>query len=178
MSRDDAADFCVRYALPVRSGKKLQDFSGVRQISIDGKKLNEAEISGGLSKKLDDAYKSYSWARPISGGASLAVHVEAVSLKELSDSEVWGNAHATYKGAELTLDVRIPEATYGMRSLTATEAVQVYDKLDHTGAAWVIDGPILPRESVVLWWRVAEDDGLAPGSEPPPASTVQGDDQA
>ncbi len=84
--------------------------------------------------------------------------VEAVSLKELSDTEVWGNIHATYDGMTATLRCAVPEISrFGIRCNTATDEEEVYLN-DGRDGKWVIEGPILPNDSVVVWWRSTEDD--------------------
>lgn len=153
-----AIEFDVRYALAARFGKALRDFATIKQVKIDGARLSEAEILAAQQTTEADAYKGYKWTRSIPGGGRLSVMIEAVSIKELSDNEIWGNYHATYRGMQLTVHVRVPGLKYGIRDLTSTKATQIYES--ETGdACWTIDGPILPNESVTLWWRTPEDDG-------------------
>lgn len=149
----------VRYALPVRAGAKLYEFAGITKIRIGDKEIVGADTTKAIVSGKDELFKAYSWDRTIEPGGELPVVVEAVSLKELSDNEVWGSYHATYEGMVMTVRSAVPEiARFGIRNLTATPTTKVYETLGQN-AEWKIDGPILPNDSVVFWWRSAEDDG-------------------
>lgn len=151
----------IRYALPVRNGERLHDFAGIRSAKIGDQICTRAQLEGALNSKREDAYKAYSWSRTLKPGVPLAVVIEAVSIKELSDNEVWGNYHATYEGMTLTVRNLVPEITaFGLRELTASSAAKVYENPGRD-AQWTINGPILPNDSVVFWWRSKADDGMS-----------------
>jgi hypothetical protein len=153
--------FDVKYSLPARFGQKLRDFAGVQAISFDGKWQERPEVDKHQTSQPDDSYKSYCWPRVVPGHQKLEVVVRAVSIKELSDNEIWGSYHATYKGMDLVVHVKAPGVRYGLRALTATEVKKVYDTKEGD-ARWEIVGPILPNDSVTFWWRMPEDDGRPP----------------
>ncbi|WP_269716576.1 hypothetical protein [Caulobacter sp. NIBR2454] len=164
--------FDVKYALAARIGQKFRDFARVCMVKFDGVELAEPDIEGGYVSDRgvgDDAYKLYSWEKELPPGGCLTVLVEAVSIKELSDNEVWGSLHATIHGAEFKARVRVPGLRFGLRSLTATPYTE--QRKNESEGDWLIDGPILPNESVVFWWRSLEDDGeqvaLVPRSPTP-----------
>lgn len=162
----------IKYALPVRAGAKLHDFAGITKIRIDGKEFTGKALDKAVISKKDGFYKSYQWDRTIKSDDEIEVVVEAVSLKELSDTEVWGNYHATYEGMVMTVRSEVPEIVrFGIRCLTATDSEQVYETPGKT-AQWKIEGPILPNDSVVFWWRSAEDDGAAPVAPAKSSTTV------
>lgn len=128
-------------------------------------------MAKGLTSGKDDLFKAYSWDRTIEPGAELPVVVEAVSLKEVSDTEVWGSYHATYEGMVMSIRCAVPEiARFGIRNLTATPTTKVYEN-QGSNAEWRIDGPILPNDSVVFWWRSAADDGAPTKHSEPPSAT-------
>lgn len=164
----------IKYALPVRAGTKLHDFAGITKIRIDGKEFSGKALDKAVTSKKDGFYKSYQWDRTIDPDKEIEVVVEAVSLKELSDTEVWGNYHATYEGMVMTVRSEVPEiATFGIRCLTATDSELVHETPGKT-AQWKIEGPILPNDSVVFWWRSAEDDGTPPSTPQKPSATKKG----
>lgn len=150
-------DFTIRYAIAVRGGKLL-DAAGITTVGIAGKQLSKTQVKKAM--KVSEGYKNYAWKKTIRPGdhAEVPVIIEAVSFKELSDTEVWGNYHPTYRGMDMTLiimDARIKK--FGIRDLTATDAECAFK--NGREAQWLIRGPILPNDSVVLWWRSEADDG-------------------
>lgn len=151
-------NFVVRYAIAVRGGT-LQDAAGVTYVTIGGKRIPDGALKRSM-KIVGDGYKAYAWDTKINPGAknSLEILVEAVSFKELSDTEVWGNYHPTYEGMDMTVRIDVPDiARFGIRALTATEPECLFR--NDLEAQWVIRGPILPNDSVVFWWRSKADDG-------------------
>lgn len=153
----------------VRSGELAKN-TGLKSIRISGKQLSDSEIRS--AETLTDGYKRYSWERTLKSKGKLAVDVVVVSFKELSDTEVLGCFHPTYGGVELSVHNNVPDiVTFGIRNLTATEERLAF-KDDAREARWSIDGPVLPNESIVFWWRSNEDDGVPRGTrrkQPPPA---------
>lgn len=168
-----AEEFTVKYGIAARFGPKIREFARIKQIRLDNVAVPESDVIDSEKTKPEDAYKSYEFERIIQAEALLHVLVEAVSIKELSDNEVWGSYHPTVKGVNFVAHVRIPGARFGVRHLTASPANMIYKTASGDGA-WRIDGPILPNDSLVLWWRVPEDDGEAAQAEdvePPPSAT-------
>ncbi len=150
----------VRYALPVRAGQKAYEFAGITKIKIGEKTIAGPDLNKAITSGKDEFFKAYSWDRTINGGGELTIVVEAVSLKELSDTEVWGSYHATYEGMVMSVRSSVPAiARFGIRNLTASPTTKVYENIGRN-AEWKIEGPILPNDSVVFWWRSAEDDGV------------------
>lgn len=163
----------VRYALPVRASPKLYEFAGITKIKIGDKTIAGPDVAKGLVSGREELFKAYSWDKTIEPGGELPVVVEAISLKELSDTEVWGSYHATYEGMVMSVRCAVPEIVrFGIRNLTASPTTKVYENAGQN-AEWKIEGSILPNDSVVFWWRSAEDDGapatrgIEPGSRSP-----------
>ena len=164
-SRD--VDHVVKYGLAVRSGPKLREFARVVSGCIGGTDLTASEL---VHRPDDDGggddgkgYKTYEWMRKIPAKGCLDVVIEAVSVKERSDNEVWASYFATVKSSDFKARVRIPNMIFDVRALTATTPTKL--RKTHSGGDWKIEGPILPNESLVFWWRSREDDGLAPAGE-------------
>ncbi|HRH20833.1 MAG TPA: hypothetical protein PLE81_09385 [Brevundimonas sp.] len=151
----DLLQHTIKAGLAVRSGK-LAEGCFLEEVSIDGV-LNRDEIDKACTS--EDGYKTYRWLRTIEPGKPIEVVIKAVSLKELSDTEVWGNYHPVYDGVDLNVRNSVPEIiNFGIRNLTATHVVKELE--DGVRAArWSFRGPILPNDSVVFWWRNREDDG-------------------
>lgn len=149
------------YGLPVRSKKELRDFARVLQVKLDGVSLTQAEIDEALQPDDGDPSKNYKWERKIAPQGHIDVLVESMSVKEFSDNEVWRNYHPTIRGMELEAKINIPDMVKGLRALTSSPASELWNVDMTHDTSWTIEGPILPNESVVFWWRSKEDDGTA-----------------
>lgn len=144
-------------------GGELASNTGLKSIRIAGRQIPDGEIKS--AEMIVDGYKRYSWERTLKSKGRLAVDLVVVSFKELSDTEVLGCYHPTYGGVELTVHNNVPDiVTFGIRNLTATEERLAF-KDDAKEARWSIDGPVLPNESIVFWWRSDEDDGAPRGAK-------------
>ena len=91
---------------------------------------------------------------------SVEISFEAQLVKEMSDSETFGFGLPTMD-AKLALTVNLPNMVLGA-------APRIIGKLDTERAPddgrkgeWKFDHPILPYNSVILWWRTKADDGSA-----------------
>lgn len=148
----------IKYGIAVRHGK-LRDFARVTSGCIAGVPLSAEELLQSSQTDIEDGYKSYSWERELKPKEKLDVLVEAVTLKELSDNEIWGSFLPTIHGLEFKGRVHVKRvAAFGVRARTASPLAEMRRGVD--GGDWKINGPVLPSESLVFWWRSAEDDGV------------------
>lgn len=152
----------IGYSMPSRSGA-FYDFARLMRARIAGEQKSEDDISAALvpGDRNNDVMKTYRWTVDIDPRKEVEVVMEAVNIKELSDAEVWGNAHATYEGMTMTVRNNVTNIVrFGINTHTATDPVTLYH--NKAEAHFQIDGPILPNNSVTFWWRSAEDDGRRP----------------
>ena len=148
----------VKFALPARHGPKLRSASRVLSATIGGKAQNVESALGGDLK--GDA-KVYTWPHEIGPHGKLTVAVTARVIKEDSDSEVWCSYFPCTEG--MSLQVTAPDDLHvGMRNNTASQETLEMPASGNGMAVWKIDGPILPHNSVVFYWRTPEHDGDAP----------------
>jgi protein-S-isoprenylcysteine O-methyltransferase Ste14 len=170
------ATFDVNFILPVRAGQRLRDFARVNTVRLDGIELPEAEITEAEQEPNGAPTKVYCWPRTLPKDGRISVLVSSTILKELSDNEVWRNMHPTIGGAEFKLRMEVPDMEVGIRNITAAKLIDRYAGLPGGESAWTIDGPILPNESIVLWWQTAADSGLdaapQPSAKPPAAAKM------
>lgn len=80
------------------------------------------------------------------------VAVQTTLLKEISDNHIWGSFHPTLR-TDISVSVRVPGITTGFRFSTATPGSLVHQSDDGSFSRWEVDGPTLPNDSFVLWWR-------------------------
>lgn len=147
-------DVPLRFVVPVRHGQRLRDVSRITSAVIGNKEVDIVESAEGAS---DDA-KVYVWTRRIPAHQKLSVVVSALVVKEESDTEVFCSYYPCTKGMSLQVSAP-PELNLGIRNNTASRHV-VAKNPGHTGTGlWKIDGPILPNDSVVFYWRTDRDEG-------------------
>lgn len=152
--------FRIGYGLPMRSGQ-LEKFSKITAITTGSKTYSASEISemevphNGENVPLND--KAYEFYVTVAGGGSIDVLIESQTVKELSDNDTFGFRFPT-TNARLRMDVNIDELKFGVTARVAANLVEIIPPTDRSGE-WKIDGPILPYNSVVFWWRTPQDDG-------------------
>lgn len=144
----------VKFAVPVRHGPKLRDASGVISAIIGGE---QQEVEAIDSDGHSDA-KVYVWKKKIPPRGRLPVAVKARVIKEDSDSEVWSSYFPCTEG--MSLQVTAPDDLHmGVRNNTASQELEEMAQGGNGMAIWKINGPILPNNSVVFYWRTAEHEG-------------------
>ncbi len=155
--------FPLSYAYAIRSGK-LKSFNKVTKLNIKSdkfdRKYSEIEIAQ-MTSDRDSFYSVCKYQVELEPGGSVDIFIENRMIKERSDNEIWGSFYPTEK-VRLMANSNVPGLIIGVRALTASDAVQVYINPEKSAGEWHIDEPMLPHDSVVLWWRTEEDDS---GSE-------------
>lgn len=147
----------VRYSVSIRHAQKLKDFSCVKSMSINGVALDNEAIKAGLCDEEGNE-KQYAWPQEIGPNGTLSVVAEAISIKEMSDNEVWGSYYPTTDGLSLRYRV-LAGMRFGVRSLAASPCNPGFVSNEECFGDWKVDGAILPLDSIVAWWRVPEDEG-------------------
>jgi len=151
--------FHVKFGIPIRGGS-FADIGKLTGIRIDDEIWGEDRLPGLIVDVGDPNQLFHSIDTDLEPGGSKVIQIDGQMVKELSDSEMFGFLHPTM-GMSLKLNVNVPGLKFGMRARTASPEKEVH-KADNRSGEWAIDGPIMPYNSVVLWWRSAEDDGVVP----------------
>ncbi len=138
------------YGIPVREGP-LEEHAKVTLIQIADETI-EGEALRSRGKKTDDGELDYEFRVELQAQESKEVLIEAVLVKDMSDNDTFGFRRPTM-GATIRLDVSVPGLKFGASERTASTMKVV--RAPHPGrtAEWKVDGPILPFNSVNLWWR-------------------------
>jgi hypothetical protein len=159
----------VRLAVPVRHGRHLREASRLVSGSIGDQVLTEEEL-----KPVDESgdAKKYVWKRKMAAVGKLPVALKVRLMKEESDNEVWCSFYPCSEG--MTLQVVAPEGFHmGIRNNTASHHKMETDPSDNGVGVWKIEGPILPYDSVIFYWRTPEDDGDNPAEGEVAAADTQ-----
>lgn len=153
--------FPTGYGIPVRSGA-LADLSRITHLEIGGVAKTPDQIQEMLTNhQHGDAHeKMYEFSVDLVSGASTEVSVRLSLIKELSDNDAFGFRRPT-DGANITLVDRTGKLVLGITPRTSAALKTERQPEIGKSAEWSIDGPILPFDSVILWWRTPMDDGVA-----------------
>ncbi len=157
----EAGKFMTGYGIPARSGE-LREFSKIVELKIGDDKYTQDRIDK-LEKVHDhgDSHeRMYEFFVSLSAGEATEVRIKLNIVKEMSDNDAFGFRRPTI-GAKITLNDRTGNLLFGVTPRTS--ATLRTDRKPELGksAEWSIDGPILPFDSVILWWRTPKDDGIA-----------------
>lgn len=154
--------YSIKFGVPARGGK-LAQLSKVTSCIVDGQRQDAKEVDMG-----DPSNRFYElFAGDLNPSQSKSIEIDAKIVKELSDSEMFGFLDPTM-GMRIRVEVNVPNLRFGVRARTVSP-IREYQKQDDHSGEWIIDGPIAPYNSVVLWWRTPEDDGA-------PDTVVGGED--
>lgn len=138
------------YSIPVREGP-LEEHAKVTLIQIDNVTCEGDELKK-CGRKGEDGDLNYDFRVELEPQESKEVLIEAVLVKDMSDGDTFGFRRPTM-GVTVRLDVNVPGLEFGASERTASPMKVV--RAPHPGrtAEWRVDGPILPFNSVNLWWR-------------------------
>lgn len=148
--------FDLKYGLPLRSGvfRKMARLSSLKvgqEPPVTGEALTQLLIGD------DEIERTYNKRITLTGYEERDIAIDATMVKELSDTEIFSFLHPTM-GLKLALTVNLPGLSWGMRPRTASAVKPSIPAEDGRSQVWRIAGPILPHNSVSLWWRDAKDD--------------------
>jgi hypothetical protein len=129
----------------------LEEHAKVTLIKVGNESYEEAKLAE-LAKKGSDGEMDYNFQVALEPQESKEILIEAMIIKDLSDGDTFGFRRPT-TGATIRLDVNMPGFVFGASERTASPMKVIRAPAPGRTAEWRIDGPILPFNSVVLWWR-------------------------
>jgi hypothetical protein len=138
---------------------------GLQNISFSKNFLNEKEVSDGRMSRAEPHSVSYEWPRKLGSDESVDVSVEGIVLKELSDNEVWACVLPTM-ATEIVLNNHIPDLDFVLSARSGSGVERRYHAPDSGLTEWAMKGPMLPNESLILWW-VPKSPNLTGGASTP-----------
>lgn len=149
-------NYTSAYGIPIREGA-LAEHAKVTLMKI-GTDSFEGAILEDMSSKGEDGDVDYRFSVNLGPQESKEILIEAVLIKDLSDSDTFGFRRPT-TGATIRLDVNVNGLIFGASERTASPMKVIRAPTPGRTAEWKIAGPILPYNSVVLWWRPASRSG-------------------
>lgn len=159
--------FSIKYSIPTRAGvlREIAQVTGVRigekAMTGEGVKVFEAKASDLKHDTTLDGDRLYSFEVDLGPMESIEIQIDAVLVKEMSDSDTFGFSQPT-KGATIMIHNSVPDLRFGVQARTGSAMRTVRSPDDGAVGEWRIDGPVLPYQSVNIWWRSPADDGEVP----------------
>lgn len=150
----DVGKFPTSYGIPFQPGK-LEKYTRLNTLKVGAKTYSEEEIKSCETKGTTaemTSEKTYSFEVPTDPGAVTAVAIEISIVKEISDNDAFGFRRPTV-GAFIQFINRMDKVVrFGVTPRTSAILREMRPPSLRSGE-WRIDGPILPFDSVILWWR-------------------------
>lgn len=150
----DFQNFPTGYGIPFRPGP-LEKFATMRALKVGTKTYKKEEIDALEKKTANEDHTSeklYQFEVPTNSGSTTEVAIEVSLLKEISDNDAFGFRRPTI-GASIQFINRMERiVAFGVTPRTSATLRETRPRSLKSGE-WEIDGPILPFDSVILWWR-------------------------
>ena len=150
----DHQSFPTAYGIPYRPGK-LADITGMKKLKVGDKKFKPEAIvkfeqtivgSGHSSEKV------YEFDVPTDPGEYTDVALEVHLIKELSDNDAFGFRRPTVGSTIRFINRTEHILDFGVTPRSSAMLRETRPQSQRSGE-WEIIGPILPFDSVILWWR-------------------------
>lgn len=141
----------LRISLPIFS-PDLARWVRLKRFVVGGRAFGEADVEGMRATDERESRVTYSYDVDLRPREPIEVLWETTHLKELSDSEVYGSALPTMRW-ELAVRFDEPNMIFDARNNGASPARRIFEDSSRGAAQWVVDGPMLPNESIIVWWH-------------------------
>jgi hypothetical protein len=171
--------FTTSYTIPTRSGK-LTQLSALLGLRVGHKLYSEQDRSKLRVPQPANGHPTdltYRFEFDLEPNESKEILIEAVLVKERSDSETFGFGMPTMD-ASVRLNMNVPGLRFGGTPRIIGKWREVRSPENGRSGEWKVDHPILPYNSVILWWRSAEDDGALAALPGRDDAEAIGDDSA
>jgi hypothetical protein len=149
-------EVCVNLEKP--PFKALERFVKVEEIRINGKKLTPAELAEGLGADggSSGATQFKKTIDVIPPKHSVRILGRCKTIKLQDDVELW---RSLVMSEGMTLMVRFPKEAKA-KGAAAIHRIRIQEKTETEDACvWSIEGPVLPQQGFVFWWRCSEEPG-------------------
>lgn len=149
----DRQKFPTGYGIPFQPGP-LEKYARMDKLQVGRKIYSEEEIRGLEVKSTGvdmTSEKTYNFDVPTDPNSFTDVIIEITLIKEISDNDAFGFRRPTV-GASIQLINRMEKVLrFGVTPRTSARLRETRPPSLRSGE-WRIDGPILPFDSVILWW--------------------------
>lgn len=163
---DIQVDHVLKYTYPIRSElDRASDLSTIHSITMGSITKTREEIDKDFPNiEMDEGERLLEWPLPIPPKERVRVTSVIYILKNRGDNEVWATILPT-ENLHLTLinSLNHPLDT-GIQSNFPGQMVEQHPSQSGHVRRWSASRPLLPFQSVVVWWR--EPDAPEPAGKP------------
>lgn len=141
----------LKCTIPQRTGD-LAVLANLTKLLVGGRAYQDDQFDLEKLVKSDpeEDEKRYNYTVEIAPHSSVDVVTEYAIVKEEEDNEVWASFYPT-AGCRLTAGIRVPGLDFGIRCNSGAGIVRNHKT--GTDGNWTVDGPMLPYDSLIFWWR-------------------------
>jgi hypothetical protein len=140
----------ARFFAPIKM-PEVQDATRVTKISLDGVDVAQELLQSYRHLERNETSVAYEWPIPIKRGGKVHVRMESTIFKNRQDNEIWSTVYPTLK-FELIFRSSVPLRRLGMRDRPITPLTSEYSDAEKGIGNWVIEGPLLPNDTVTIFW--------------------------
>jgi hypothetical protein len=132
----------------------LIEHSRITKLIIDGVEVAEVTLRSIKALTDNDTKIRYEWPIHIRKDGTAVVTIESTLFKQRQDSDYWTMYIPTLR-FELMMQSDIPLSRAGFLEHTSAQVVSQYVNADKGLISCIIEGPMLPNDSMTYWWSVA-----------------------
>lgn len=156
----DKQEFPTAFGIPFRPGS-LEPFSRLHSLRVGEKSYTDEELETLLKDTPPGNHSSekvYEFPVPTNPGESTDVAFEFELVKEMSDNDPFGFRRPTVGSTIRFINRTEHDLAFGITPRTSASMRDIRPQAARSGE-WEIVGPILPYDSVILWWRTPSPGG-------------------
>jgi len=165
---DVQVDHRLVYTYPIRTElDRASELSFIHKITVNGIEKNWETISKESSEiKMDEGERLFEWPITIPAKARIRITSTVYILKNRGDNEVWATVLPTETFHLTLINSLQNKLDTGIQSNFPGQMQEENPSQTGSVRRWAASRPLLPYQSVVLWWR-KPDQPLTPtqGSE-------------
>jgi len=133
---------------------ELVSASKITKLVVDGREMSQAELRQRRQLTRNDTTVLYEWPISISKDGNARIVLEATLFKERRDSDYWSMNYPTLR-FELMMRSEMPLSKAGYLERTSASVTSDYVDAERGIISCIIEGPMLPNDSMAYWWSVA-----------------------
>lgn len=148
-------DTTLRVYMPV-AHPALLDSVLVDRIEVDGNALDTAAVKSYRREEREQTTVCYEWPISLVKGGEATVVVDGRLYKFFNDNDIFA-FHAPAFRYEVIFNSEFPLERLGLFERSAAQVTGRYVDLEKGFGMWTLEGPILPNDSITMWWRFHEN---------------------
>jgi hypothetical protein len=140
----------LRVYMPV-AHPVFQDWVTVTRISMGGTEIDQDHLRSYRRLEREGTTVSYEWPVTLRQGEAVTVEIDGHLFKRPADNDIFG-FHAPAFRYEVVFRSAFPMTSLGLFERSAGAITNEHIDLEKGFGMWVLEGPILPNDSITMWW--------------------------